>query len=161
MLFLIFFTFFNFYLCGSDLATGLNKIVQLDGSLFVNKNAFEIYNKFGIYGVAKYFSINRKKISINIEKRFFYKKYEKLEGENETLIENYPKYLVFSFGEKKFNVEKDKKKNNLLCGLKNLQIGILKNALREAILEGIIKNDYDEALEFIKNKGRELGMKAV
>ncbi len=41
------------------------------------------------------------------------------------------------------------------------EIGILKNALREAILDGVIKNDYEEALEFITKKGKEMGMKAV
>jgi poly(A) polymerase len=40
------------------------------------------------------------------------------------------------------------------------EIGVLKNALREAILDGQIKNDYDEALNFILQKGNEMGLKA-
>lgn len=47
-----------------------------------------------------------------------------------------------------------------LFGIKaGREIGILKNALREAILDGLIKNDYDEALAFITNKGFEMGLK--
>lgn len=46
-----------------------------------------------------------------------------------------------------------------LFGIKaGREIGILKNALREAILDGLIKNDYDEALAFITNKGLEMGL---
>lgn len=41
------------------------------------------------------------------------------------------------------------------------EIGILKNALREAILDGEIKNDYKEGLEFIINKGKEIGLKPL
>jgi len=41
------------------------------------------------------------------------------------------------------------------------EIGILKNTLRDAILDGIIKNDYNEALEFIVKRGEELGLKPV
>lgn len=39
------------------------------------------------------------------------------------------------------------------------EIGILKSSLKDAILDGIIKNDYAEALEFIKEKGKEIGLK--
>lgn len=39
------------------------------------------------------------------------------------------------------------------------EIGVLKNALREAILDGEIKNDYNEGLEFIIKKGTEIGLK--
>ena len=46
-----------------------------------------------------------------------------------------------------------------LFGIKaGREIGILKNALREAILDGEIKNDYDEAMRFITNKGIEIGL---
>jgi poly(A) polymerase len=38
------------------------------------------------------------------------------------------------------------------------EVGIIKNAIREAILEGEITNSYDEALAFMLNKGRELGL---
>jgi poly(A) polymerase len=41
------------------------------------------------------------------------------------------------------------------------EIGILKNALREAILDGEIKNDYDEALSFLITEGDKIGLKAV
>ena len=39
------------------------------------------------------------------------------------------------------------------------EIGVLKNALREAILDGVIKNDYQEGLKFIIAKGTEMGLK--
>ncbi|MGY4385485.1 poly(A) polymerase [Pedobacter sp. UYP24] len=38
------------------------------------------------------------------------------------------------------------------------EVGILKNAIREAILEGEITNSYDEALTFIIKKAREIGL---
>jgi poly(A) polymerase len=38
------------------------------------------------------------------------------------------------------------------------EVGIIKNAIREAILEGEITNSYDEALTFMLNKGKELGL---
>ena len=39
-------------------------------------------------------------------------------------------------------------------------VGIIKNAIREAILDGVIPNDYDKAHEFMIEKGRELGLLA-
>ena len=39
-------------------------------------------------------------------------------------------------------------------------VGIIKNAIREAILDGVIPNDYDKAHEFMIEKGRELGLSA-
>jgi putative nucleotidyltransferase with HDIG domain len=39
------------------------------------------------------------------------------------------------------------------------EIGIIKNAIREAILDGVIRNDYDEAFAFMIQKGKELGLK--
>jgi len=38
------------------------------------------------------------------------------------------------------------------------EVGIIKNAIREAILEGDIKNNRQEALHFMKTKGKELGL---
>lgn len=39
------------------------------------------------------------------------------------------------------------------------EIGIIKNAIKEAILEGEIQNDYDEAYEMMLKIGKELGLK--
>ncbi len=39
------------------------------------------------------------------------------------------------------------------------EIGVLKEAVKEAILEGIIPNEYQAALEFVLKKGTELGLK--
>jgi poly(A) polymerase len=41
------------------------------------------------------------------------------------------------------------------------EVGLIKNAIREAILEGEIPNRYDEALEFMLNKGKEFGLKPI
>lgn len=41
------------------------------------------------------------------------------------------------------------------------EVGILKNAIREAILDGIIKNDRAEAVNFLIDKGKELGLNAA
>lgn len=41
------------------------------------------------------------------------------------------------------------------------KIGIIKNAIREAILEGEIKNDYKEAYNFMLQKGKELGLQCA
>jgi hypothetical protein len=37
-------------------------------------------------------------------------------------------------------------------------VGIIKNQIREAILEGEIKNSREEAYEFMIQKGRDLGL---
>lgn len=39
------------------------------------------------------------------------------------------------------------------------EVGDIKNAIREGILEGEIKNDYDEAFKFMLNLGEKLGLK--
>lgn len=39
------------------------------------------------------------------------------------------------------------------------EVGIIKNAIKEAILEGEIHNNYDEAYEFMLKKAEELGLK--
>lgn len=41
------------------------------------------------------------------------------------------------------------------------EVGIIKTAIREAILDGIIKNEYDEAFGFMLEKGKELNLKSV
>jgi len=41
------------------------------------------------------------------------------------------------------------------------EIGILKEAVKEAILEGEIANDYEAAYEFVLNRGAKLGLKKV
>ncbi|HSH67274.1 MAG TPA: HD domain-containing protein, partial [Bacteroidia bacterium] len=38
------------------------------------------------------------------------------------------------------------------------EVGIIKNAIREAILDGIIKNDYQEAFEFMLKEGAKHGL---
>ena len=39
------------------------------------------------------------------------------------------------------------------------EVGLLKDAVREAILDGEIENNYDSAINFIIKKGKELGLK--
>lgn len=41
------------------------------------------------------------------------------------------------------------------------EVGLLKNALKEAILDGAIENNEEQAREFILEKGKELGLTAV
>ncbi|MFD1256855.1 CCA tRNA nucleotidyltransferase [Mucilaginibacter terrae] len=49
-----------------------------------------------------------------------------------------------------------------IFGLKEgKEVGIIKNHIREAILEGEIPNTYDAALQFTINKGHEIGLKVV
>jgi len=38
------------------------------------------------------------------------------------------------------------------------EIGIIKNAIKEAILEGEVENNYNSALEFVINLGKELNL---
>jgi poly(A) polymerase len=41
------------------------------------------------------------------------------------------------------------------------EVGVIKNAIKEAILDGEIRNDYHEAYEFMLKKSAELGLKKV
>jgi len=40
-------------------------------------------------------------------------------------------------------------------------VGIIKNQIREAILDGKIGNNYDEAFEFMLEQGKELGLSPI
>jgi poly(A) polymerase len=39
------------------------------------------------------------------------------------------------------------------------EVGVIKNAIKEAILEGSIQNDFEQAYQLMLEKGRELGLK--
>ena len=39
------------------------------------------------------------------------------------------------------------------------EVGIIKNAIRDAILDGVITNDYESAYKFMIKKGQEIGLK--
>lgn len=41
------------------------------------------------------------------------------------------------------------------------EVGIIKNAIKDAILDGIIPNKYDDAYKFMIEKGAELGLKPI
>ncbi len=41
------------------------------------------------------------------------------------------------------------------------EVGIIKNAIREAILDGVIPNKHEEAFEFMLERGKELGLNSI
>ncbi len=41
------------------------------------------------------------------------------------------------------------------------EVGIIKNAIKDAILDGEIKNDYDEAYKYMLKKAKEIGLKTA
>jgi poly(A) polymerase len=41
------------------------------------------------------------------------------------------------------------------------EVGLIKNAIKEAILDGVIKNNYEEAFEFMKQEAGKIGLKEV
>mgnify|MGYP000894042656 FL=1 len=40
------------------------------------------------------------------------------------------------------------------------EIGFIKTAIKDAILDGVIHNNYDEAYDFMLRKGSEMGLSA-
>jgi len=40
------------------------------------------------------------------------------------------------------------------------EVGLIKNAIKEAILDGVIRNEHEEALEFMLKEGEKLGLSA-
>ena len=41
------------------------------------------------------------------------------------------------------------------------EVGVIKNAIREAILDGVIANNFQEAYVFMKEEGKKLGLSVV
>jgi poly(A) polymerase len=41
------------------------------------------------------------------------------------------------------------------------QVGTLKSAIKDAILDGLIANDYDEAYAFMLERARKMGLQPV
>ena len=41
------------------------------------------------------------------------------------------------------------------------EVGVIKNAIREATLDGIIANNFSEAYAFMKEEGQKLGLSVV
>ena len=41
------------------------------------------------------------------------------------------------------------------------EVGTIKNAIREAILDGVIGNNFNDAYAFMKDEGAKLGLKVI
>ena len=41
------------------------------------------------------------------------------------------------------------------------EVGIIKNAIKDAVLDGLIRNNYDEAFAFMISEGIKLNLKQV
>ncbi|MFM2000381.1 MAG: hypothetical protein RL204_2328, partial [Bacteroidota bacterium] len=41
------------------------------------------------------------------------------------------------------------------------EVGIIKNAIKDAILDGVIHNEYDDAYQFMLNEADKLGLQKV
>jgi hypothetical protein len=41
------------------------------------------------------------------------------------------------------------------------KVGIIKDAIREAILDGVIENNYNAAYQYMLQKGAEIGLQPV
>ena len=41
------------------------------------------------------------------------------------------------------------------------EVGLLKTSLKDAILDGVISNNYDEALNFLIAKAESMGLKPI
>ena len=71
------------------------------------------------------------------------------EIESKDKIRNWQPPITGEIVMKTFNIPPSKK------------VGIIKDAVREAILDGIIPNEYDKAFQYMLEKGKELGFTAV
>lgn len=71
------------------------------------------------------------------------------EIEDKDKIRNWQPPITGEIVMKTFNISPGKK------------VGIIKDSVREAILDGIIPNEYDKAFEYMLAKGREMGFTAI